>query len=172
MPGNQPLPPCKVAMIVALRKENNSYRAIGEKLNISKSSAEKCYKRFKTTGQFSHLKSPGQPLKWTPKTLRVIRRLWCSNPRISSQEISTVLRQYYNINLSSSRFRQLFLQKLHLRGFRPAKKPLLTAAMMKNRLIWRRKHEHWSINDWAKVLWSHESFIRQFQSYGGFVRRL
>ena len=52
MPGNIPLSPTKVAQIVVLRKEGQSFRQIAKKLSISKSAAERGIKLFMNSGQY------------------------------------------------------------------------------------------------------------------------
>ena len=38
------------------------------------------------------------------------------------------------------------------RARKPIKKQLLTTAMMKKRLVWAKKYQNWTTEDWSKVL--------------------
>ena len=40
------------------------------------------------------------------------------------------------------------------------KKPFLDAAKKAKRLAWALAHEHWTIEDWRRVIWTNESYIR------------
>ena len=52
MPGHKALSPTKVAQIVVLRKEGQSFRQIAKKLSISKSAVERGSKLFMNSWQY------------------------------------------------------------------------------------------------------------------------
>jgi len=54
---------------------------------------------------------------------------------------------------------------------RRRKKPLLTKKHKKARLQWAKEHRHWSISDWAKVLWTDESSFQLFSGAEQYVWR-
>jgi len=99
MAGNKPLSPAKVAQIVVLRKEGQSFRQIAKKLCISKSAAERGSKLFINSGQYQHKKPPGRPSKLTDRVIRLIKRMCFVNLQISSNEIRLSLLDR-NIGLS------------------------------------------------------------------------
>ena len=74
------------------------------------------------------------------------------------------------VHLSSCSIRRIILKKLHLRGFKPARKPLLTARMRSKHLQWCKERRNWSIDQWFKIMWSDESVIRFFSNYSSFMR--
>ena len=170
MPGNKPLSPTKVAQIVVLRKEGESFRQIAKKLSILKSAAERGNKLFMNSGQYQHKKPSGRPSKLTDRVIRLIKRMCYINPQISYNEIRLSLLDH-NTVLSSGSIIQIIRQKTSLRCYKPAKKPLLTVAMMKKRKAWCKKYRNWTVSDWKMVMWSDETIIRQFSSYRPFVRR-
>ena len=54
-------------------------------------------------------------------------------------------------------------------GFRAVvkkKKPRLTKEHRKHRLDFALAHQHWTIEDWKKVVWSDETKINRFGSDG------
>ena len=166
MTGNKPISDVVVAQIVALRRENLSYRQISERLKVSKSACQRAWKFFEATGQFNHNKLTGRPSAVSDRCLRHIYKICGAHSSICSREIS----MYCGVHLSSSSIRRIILKNLHLRGFKPPRKPLLTARMRSKRLQWCKERRNWSIDQWSKIMWSDESVIRLFSNYSSFVR--
>jgi hypothetical protein len=54
---------------------------------------------------------------------------------------------------------------------RPAVKPRLSAKNVADRLAFCRKYQHWTGEDWSRVLFTDEAAIRQFEVNHGRVRR-
>ena len=59
---------------------------------------------------------------------------------------------------------------MRLGGFKPARKPLLTARMRSKHLQWCKERRNWSIDQWSKIMWSDESVTRLFSNYSSIVR--
>ena len=53
-------------------------------------------------------------------------------------------------------------KEFNLKSYKPAKKPRLTAAMKAKRLQFANNHQHWTAEQWGKVLFSDESTFQQF----------
>ncbi|KAG7175342.1 Transposable element Tcb2 transposase-like 1 [Homarus americanus] len=67
---------------------------------------------------------------------------------------------------------QHHLQKdLGLPTRRAAKKPLLTEVMKKKRINFCKKYQHWTSDDWKKVMFSDESIFRLVRGASKIVRR-
>lgn len=74
-----------------------------------------------------------------------------------------------NISVHTAR-RRLRAAELYAR--RPAKKPFISEKNRKARLAFARRYQHWTKDDWSKVLWSDESKFNLFNSDGiRYVRR-
>lgn len=86
----------------------------------------------------------------TPRTDRKIRDV-CLQNRKKSVSFLTLLINEGGIKVSQ-RTVQRRLAEEGLVGYRPAKKPRLTAAMTKKRLEWAKAHQHMTIEDWNKVI--------------------
>jgi len=65
--------------------------------------------------------------------------------------------QYISINKDST---AMTLRERYSE-IKSSKRALLTEEHVKNRLIWARKHQHWTLQDWAKVIWSDESAVKK-----------
>ena len=51
------------------------------------------------------------------------------------------------------------------------KEPLLSPAYRKKRLAFALKHQHWTVEDWKRVIWSDETKINRLGSDGQATRR-
>ena len=62
-------------------------------------------------------------------------------------------------------------KEFNLKLYKPAKKPRLTAAMKAKRLQLANNHQHLTVEQWEKVLFSDESTFQQFVVRKRHVRR-
>lgn len=63
------------------------------------------------------------------------------------------------------------LRILKLAGFKktkPTRKPGLTKKMMAERLQWCLAHQHWTLEDWKRVIWSDETSVVLLHRRGGY----
>ena len=58
------------------------------------------------------------------------------------------------------------LQAANLKAVTKKKKPLLSPAHRKKRLAFASKHQHWTVKDWKRVIWSDETMINRIGSDG------
>jgi len=61
----------------------------------------------------------------------------------------------------STRTIQCRLKEAGVRKWRAVKRALLTEDHARERLKWARAHRNWTVEDWAKVIWSDESAIKK-----------
>ena len=66
-------------------------------------------------------------------------------------------------NVSLRTIQRVILKELNIPSRIAAKKPHLTQAQKERRLGWANRHRRWSRVKWAKVLWSDETHIEQWQ---------
>ena len=62
-------------------------------------------------------------------------------------------------------------KEFNLKSYKPAKKSKLTAAVKAKRLQFANNHQHWTAEQWGKVLFSEESTFQQFVVRKKHVRR-
>ena len=96
------------------------------------------------------------------------RRNAVANPRASSSEI---LQEINKSNIYSSTIRHRLLYKYNIRSYRPRKVCLLSVKNIRDRVSFCKRHRDWTTDDLAKVQFSDESMISQFQSFQQFERR-
>ena len=59
----------------------------------------------------------------------------------------------------------------HLKSFRPAKKPKLSAKNIADHLTFCQKYQGWSAEQWRSVIFSEETLVSQFYAFCRHVRR-
>ena len=159
----------KVAQIFILHKEGMSQRAISSKLRISQSSVCKCLARINELGNFKARKRSGRHRVTSRRTDSIFRRIVVANPTASATFIATQLPVADTPSVHTIRRR--LTNDFKLKAYRPAYKPLLSRKNVKDRLLFCRAHCQWTVDDWAQVMFSDESTIRQFNRYAPYIRR-
>ncbi len=112
----------------------------------------------------------GGKKKTTERTNTIVKREVLLNPSITAASLKKkhpMLLQDVSIRTIQHR-----LQKdLNMPSRRAAKKPLLTAPMMKKRIQFCKTYLHWTSADWLKVMFSDESTFRLVRAGSALVRR-
>ena len=155
--------------IQLLDEEGYSQRKISARLGVCKSTVQKTLARIKKTGTHSPPKHRGVARKTSGRIDRMIRRQAVMNPRITSQAIVSSLP--IDSRVSARTVRRRLSDQYGLRFHRAAKKPKLSKKNIIDRLRFCRDHQHWTVADWRKVLFSDETLIRQFNPATQGVRR-
>lgn len=155
--------------IQLLDEEGYSQRNISARLGVCKSTVQKTLARIRIIGTHSPPKHRGAVRKTSNRIDRMIRRRAVVNPRITSQEIAATLP--LDSRVSARTIRRRLSDQYGLRFHRAAKKPRFSRKNIMDRLKFCRDHQHWTVADWRKVLFSDETLIRQFNPSTQGVRR-
>lgn len=156
------------ANVKLLKEEGYSNEAIARRLKIAKGSVFNTLKRLRETGSLKSLHRTGRPSKTSVKTDRRIRRMVVRNPFLTSTQVAQTLSEE-GINLSVTQIKGR-LKSFGLSARRPAKKPLLTEKMRRQRIDFASQYETWD-DEWSKVLFSDESCFELHYQSKGTVRR-
>ena len=70
------------------------------------------------------------------------------------------LKSIANIPVSEQTIRK-WLKEKSIRKWKALERALLTKEHVQKWLKWANAHRHWTIEDWAKVVWSDESIIQK-----------
>lgn len=159
------------AQMLILKQENLSNCAIGKKLGVTESCVRKALKRFEETGSNKNRKKSGRPSLSTPRSNRMIRRIVMRSPTKSSRDIEEILASQMRQAPSCRTIRRILVDKLGLRARRPCHKPLLNPQQRKRRIEFCKRHQGWTIQDWADVMFSDESSFKLWGNGATFVRR-
>jgi len=114
-------------------------------------------------------KRTGRPRMMTAKKEERLRKFLLRNPFKTAKEVKAELPGWGN---ASVRLIQKTSQtRLKMPSRSAAKKPLLTAAMVKKRIAFCKKHLRWTEDDWEKVMFSDESTFKLINPRAQRVRR-
>ena len=157
----------KRAQIQALHDQGMSQRQISTVLKVSQSVVCKTMTRITELGSFKSRNRSGRPRVTSPLTERKIRRAAVANPSWSAKTIAIETRTRASIRT----VRRRLLVDFNLPSRRPAKKSLLSAKNIRDRIQFCKLHKNWTQEQWKNVLFSDESTFSQYASYVRHVRR-
>ena len=155
------------AQIIALWQAGVTQVHIGKQLGILKQSVNYTIKRFKETGDFKSRSRSGRLRVTTPTTDRMIRMACVRNPTTSALDISNLL----PVKVSTRTIQRRLHSEFNLKSYKAAKKPLLTAKNIRDRIDFCKRLQHWTPELWSRVLFSNKTTIRQFPNRGATVVR-
>ena len=107
----------------------------------------------------------GRPSKLSPVNIRHAQRLISSGKVDTAVDVAKALRNVTNQSLSAQTVRN----SLKLAGMKAVvkkKKPFLSKRHRKARMDFALAHQHWTVEDWKKVVWSDETKINRLGSDG------
>jgi len=145
--------------MVFLAKLGLSHRGISKILMISRCAIANTLKKYQKAGSVADLPQSGRPRKTTLWQDRRIVRMSLKNRKNTAVDLrreinSELSKPDEKISESTVRNR---LKEANLNGQVACKKPYLRTVNKKKRLQWAKEHEHWTVEDWKKVVWSDES---------------
>lgn len=144
---------------------------VAARFHVSQNTVSRTWNRWKETHSVKNRKISGRPRKTTPGQTRLIVRQAKKDPFMTAVEV----RQYAQDNLGltmTDRTARNILIRAGLRGRVPAKKPWISKKNRAARMKFANDHKDWTVQQWARILWSDESKNNLFGSDGiRFVRR-
>lgn len=143
---------------LTLLDEGYSMRYVADLIGRHHSSISRIVTRFNETGSHSRRAGQGRKRCTDLRDERFLRQTVLRNRRITGTVLKNDLANTRNLLVSSRTIRRR-LNEAGLSSRRPAKKPLLTRQHRVQRLRFARNHQHWTVNDWKKVLFSDETRI-------------
>lgn len=144
--------------IILLYRQGVSQVKIAKTIKCSRCAVQNTIKRFQQTGTYRNLPKSGRKRVTTAREDRLIELTALRDRRQSAVGISSELRGQLNTVVSVRTIRRR-LAAANLPARKPRRKPLLTEKHRKQRLVWAKKYQNWTLDDWAKVIWSDESNI-------------
>ena len=162
----------KRAQIIALAEHaGKSSRQIASDLGLCQSTVSRIIKKYKETGSYeSGHQNCGSVSKIDERGDRLIVRLSKKDPCSSSSYIAKELEEFHDIHVDSSTVRRHLLKEGRP-AYRPILSQVLNVNMMKRRLAWCKAHRHWTVTDWARVMFSDESSFEIQPPGSQYVRR-
>lgn len=159
------------AMIVSYHRLGRSNRQIARELKLNRRTVDYNVNKYKNRASFSNVKRTGRPRATTSADDRQIVITSKRNRRKTAPEIAAEINRGREKSISVTTV-QRRLRSAGLFGRIAMRKPLLRKQNKVKRLEWAREHQHWTLEQWKKVLWTDES---KFEIFGSrrrmFVRR-
>lgn len=144
--------------IILLHRQGLSQVKIAKTIKCSRCAVQNTVKRFEQTGSYRNLPKSGRKRVTTLRDDRLIERTALRDKHKAAEKIASELREQHNTVVSVRTVRRR-LEDSNLHARRPRRKPLLTEKHRKQRFVWAKNHKNWTIDDWAKVIWSDESNV-------------
>ena|SRR5947199_6012427 len=115
----------------------------------------------------SHLSKSlgGCPSKLSSANIRHAQRLISSGKVDTAVNVAKVLRNVTNQSLSIQTVRN-GLKAAGMKAVVKKKKPFLSKRHRRERMDFALRHQHWTVEDWKKVVWSDETKINRLGSDG------
>ena len=169
MGRKQQLPLKTRSQVLILREEGYSIREIAQRVACSSAAVGKVIQRFRNSGSYEIQRRSGRPRKSTESDDALLKRVVLKNPAVTSTDLRK--NNPFLQKLSERTIRHRLQKELKMHTRKIGKRPLLTNAMRLKRLNWCKSHQHWSVEQWKKVMFSDESTFLQFLCYKSFIRR-
>lgn len=161
------------SMVMALVGEGLSNREIGRKLGRSESAVRRVKKAAAMLGTAAapeRKKGTGRKRKTHPRTDKLLEREVRKDPFITAKELKEAHADVLG-EVSVRTIQDRLQRHLKLPCRRAARKPLLTDKMKKQRIDFCKRYEHWTSEDWRRVVFSDESAFRTMSHRQKLVQR-
>lgn len=156
------------AMIFVLHSEGYSNREIAKKLKLVHTTVGRSLRMQKQTKRTAYSKPKGRKRCTTARQDNAIMLAIKKSPKKSSTAIKTSLAGDSSPSARTIRRR---LCNNGFKSYKPAKKPILSAKNIRDRLEFCNKYKDWTEEDWSKVMFSDETTITQLYAFTRHVRR-
>lgn len=155
------------AIVMHEYNKGNGYKKISKATGFSISTIKKTIKRFQERGDLQSRQRSGRPVKLTTRDKRVLVRLTKKERFQSSTQLSKDLEESTGSRVTPGHLRKVLIKE-GMRARRPRKKPFVNERQRQARLNWAKAHQHWTVEDWSKVIFSDESNF-DLQNHSGLV---
>lgn len=151
---NKELSPAERAYICGLRDGGMRPAEISRKVNKPLSTITTTLYKAPLRHNQESMPRSGRPQKASERDKRHILMTVKRDPRITWREL---------LKHSSIRRTQVYqmLKSFNIKNRIARGRPLLSKEQARERLLWARRHRHWSWRRWAKVIWSDEYTVER-----------
>jgi transposase len=148
--------------ILILSSSGLSTRQIASKTGLSRATIARVIKKHIPNKENIKM---GCPSKLTPHDKRAIVHCILSGEASNAVQATKFINSIIPSTVSTQTVRNT-LKAANLKAVTKKKKPLLSPAHRKRRLAFALKHQHWTVEDWKRVIWSDETKINRMGSDG------
>ncbi|KAG1581012.1 hypothetical protein G6F47_012523 [Rhizopus delemar] len=140
----------KVNSIYSLLRSKKSNSKVAKQVGVSRTTVQKYRSSLKMSG---NVNEAGRPSLISQRMVNYIRRLVTLGRKNNAVEIQKALKEEFGISLSDSTVRRV-LKKAGFIAFVKPQKPLIRSQNIMKRLQWAKSHQHWSVDNWKRVIFS------------------
>ncbi|KAF0729887.1 hypothetical protein Ae201684P_014424 [Aphanomyces euteiches] len=151
--------------VISKHESGLGYTKIARELEIPRSPVQSLIKSFKKTGNLAPASRTGRQKVTTPEDDREIIREAKKNRRVSAEKIKEGFLVYYDKELSESTIRRQ-IKTTGMNGRAGRKKPFISKVNRAKRLAYAKKYQHFTVDDWKRVLFTDESPSNLYGSNG------
>ena len=148
--------------ITTLHAEGHGYQALGRRFGVAHTTISRVVQRYQETLTHDRRRGQGRPRVTTAVEDRFIR-LRALRERHTTAHLQIQLAKVHGTRVSDNKVRRC-LAEHNYRPRRPAIGPPSTRAHRRAPLAFSREHIHWTVDDWAKVLFMDESRVSLYAS--------
>jgi transposase len=146
-------------IIVEMRSNNMTYRAIAEATGIPHTTVQSVIKRYTISGTVNSIPRKGRRPILSTRDLRKLKVIVTKNRRATLSEIKEEL----PANISTKTIGRMLIQ-LGYRSRKAVRKPFISKKNAQRRLLWCKLFQKWTLKDWKRVIWSDECSIQLWQA--------
>ena len=150
------------ANIISLASLDISCRKISSQTGLGKSTVARVLQEIQPGKENSH---GGRPSKLSPTNKRAIVQQVLTGKADNAVQAAHFINSIIDTPVCSQTVRNT-LKEASLKAVVKKKKPLLSAGHRKKRLAFALKYQHWTVEDWKRVMWSDETKINRIGSDG------
>ena len=145
-------------LIITLLQNGQSCRQVANKVDVSHSTVHRI---LRSIGPSLPRSLGGRPATLSAQDRRLLARKVTSGAADNAPQ----LKRHLDLNVTTQTIRNT-LRKAGLKAAVKQKKPFLSKAHQRRRLEFALEHQHWTLDDWARVIWSDETKINRLGSDG------
>jgi transposase len=148
--------------IISLASLDISCCKIASQTGLGKSTVARVLQEIQPEKENHH---GGHPSKLSPANKCAIVKQILTGKANNAVQATHFINSIIDTPVSSQTVRNT-LKEASLKAVVKKKKPLLSATHRKRRLAFALKHQHWTVEDWKRVIWSDETKINRIGSDG------
>lgn len=148
--------------IIGLLESGLSSRKIAERVGVGRVTVDNVRKE---TMPGAEMPAKGCPPKLSAQDKRRIVRLVTSGKVDTASHVSRELKTVTNVEVSSNTVGRA-LKEAGLKAIVKERRPRLLSRHIKARYEFALAHQHWTVDDWKRVIWSDETKISRLGSDG------
>src|SRR5258705_1780310 len=148
--------------IISLLEQGKSCREIAQEIGVHYSTVSKFHSKLNFTPPKG---KGGHPSELTPTAIHHAIHIISTGKANTVVDVTKSLQETFPGTISASTVRR-GLKKSGLKAVVKTKGPVLSQHHCRERLDFARAHEHWTVEDWKRDIWSNETKINCLGSYG------